>query len=336
MSAFRYEKFKQHHIYWIGFILFSFGMLCSYVSDEKSKGWKKLSNIPEPGRYFTFSFALDGKGYIVGGGIVDKHLKSVCTYDPTKRTWLTQPDFAGGTIYSPCGFVIDSVAYLVGGHDGTQASNKMYAFTTTSGKWVEVGVKSGKGVYDACGFSINGRGYIFGGSFGGPPYSNELWEFTPATKSWSKKAPMPASGRSACRAFVLNNEAYIISGLLYGDLESTTNEVWKYSPEKNEWKQMKNFAGGKRMGGETFSLLGFGYYSSGFSSVHEYNDLWRYDPVNDSWTDVGQYPGKRHWGGYVFTIGDTAFVGGGISSDELDVYRSSSRRCFSDFWCFVP
>ena len=296
------------------------------MSFTSTSDWHSVTSIPE-GRYYSFAFSSEGKGYVVGGSTQEGITGGILIFDTLTGKWSENDDVPWGKLYSPCGFNLGDEIYIVGGQTGATISRKVWVYSIKMRKWSEAGEMPKKGVYDACAFSIDGKGYVFGGSFGGPPYSNQLWEFDPSDKSWTRKASLPSSGRSASRAFVLNGEAYIVGGLTDGNMESTSPEVWKYNPKTNKWIEMNRFSGGKRMAGETFVIGGKAYYCGGFRRERQYSDVWEYNENNDMWSNVALYPGEDHRGGFSFIMGSSVYIGGGIASDG---------RVLKECWIWSP
>ncbi|EAY30963.1 IPT/TIG domain-containing protein [Microscilla marina] len=96
------------------------------------------------------------------------------------------------------------------------------------------------------------------------------------------------------------------------------------------WTQKKDFQGGARITGISFSIgtkgyIGLGRSASGFSSTLD--DLWEYDPANDTWTQKANYPGGKRSAAVSFVIQNIAFVG--LGRDETSTDKN-------DFWQYKP
>jgi hypothetical protein len=117
-------------------------------------------------------------------------------------------------------------------------------------------------------------------------------------QTWQKLNSFSSTGRYT-KAFVINNEGYIVGG---GTAAGATNECWKYIVQKDSWKQMANVPISANYF-NTFSIgsTGYAFYDSA---------LFAYNPTTNSWSRKKglYYSGINFWNCPVFVIGNLAYM----------------------------
>jgi len=93
--------------------------------------WYPKTNMPV-GQNGLAAFAVDGKGYAVGG--IQGDYKDCQEYDPDTNAWTAKTDMPVGQNYLAA-FAIDGKGYAVGGNVGTKKNCQEYVavVTTVSG-----------------------------------------------------------------------------------------------------------------------------------------------------------------------------------------------------------
>jgi N-acetylneuraminic acid mutarotase len=178
------------------------------------------------------------------------------------------------------------------------------------------------------GFSIGGLGYLCGGLDTAEVIHKDLWAYDPQTDAWTQKADLPGSGRRDAISFVINNFAFVGSGMdsISGPTGATLKDFWRYNPTSNSWSAIADFpgAGGEGVYFATgFAVGGKGYLCGGKTGPNLYSSqLWEYKPSNNQWIQRASFPGGVRYQMLSFVVGSKAYVGMGTDQNifKKDVY----------------
>lgn len=216
----------------------STGPLMKYVPQTDS--WTSAPALPAYADYAaTFSTATDG--YVTTGRVAGNILsKKTWEYNGTSGTWIAKADLPGVGRQRAASFSMDGRGYLVGGLsciNCTSTANylaDLWEYNPATNQWTLRAPLPGVGRHSATGFSINGIGYIVGGEIypTGSPYtiySKEVWSYTSTTNQWSQLSDFPGGTLSGAVAFVINNKAYVGTGISAGGSQRT---FWEFDPTK--------------------------------------------------------------------------------------------------------
>lgn len=173
---------------------------------------------------------------------------------------------------------------------------------------------------------------------------NYLSYFTTKTKSfnidknfnlanvWSQVAPFEGGLRSGGISFALKDMGYYGLGKSssYGE-ETYYNDLWKYDPVDDSWKQLADFpsigldmAVSFVIGDTAYVTLGR-YYDI---SINGYNtSTYAYDVTNDTWKKMQSFPEVGRTGSVSFEANGKGYVVGGYK--ERDAYTN-------EVWCYDP
>jgi N-acetylneuraminic acid mutarotase len=196
------------------------GMRDFYEFDPATNQWTRKADIPLFYNYNAVGLTLNDKGYIITGA----YSKQVLEYDPVANRWTRKKDFPGEARSSSAGFVINGKGYIAGGNNGREgALVDFWEYEPMSDTWTRKADMKRVG-YEAIGFSVKGKGYI--GNANGAV--RQLWEYDPATDEWAKKKYFPGTGLRSCVSFVIDDVAYVGTGVTYSNV---SNELWKFEPE---------------------------------------------------------------------------------------------------------
>lgn len=95
--------------------------------------WSEKTPLPSNGRYASFGFAFNNKGYVLGGesnsGIM---LNEFWEYNPISDSWSTLPNYIGGAKNYLSGFVANNSLFVGFGSPGFGVSFNEYGFFNQS------------------------------------------------------------------------------------------------------------------------------------------------------------------------------------------------------------
>jgi hypothetical protein len=154
--------------------------------DPSNDHWTAMASFPGGAREATFSFAINGFGY-VGTGTSDQTgytgLNDFWYYKPSTNSWQQLGNFPGGKRHSSVSFVVTDKAYVgtgIDGYSGGTFYTNFYEFDGPSGTWSLVDSFPGGGRGSSTAFAVGNCGYVFGGAYfpvGSPTFYNDLWSY---------------------------------------------------------------------------------------------------------------------------------------------------------------
>lgn len=191
-----------------------------YEFDPETNKWTRKADIPLLSNNNAVGLTLNGKGYIITGDFS----KQVLEYDPVKDHWTEKKDFPGEERTAAAGFVINGKGYIAGGGPGPlQGFVDLWEYDASVDKWTRKADMKPIG-YEGIGFSVKGKGYVGNTNWA----YKQLWEYDPSKNKWTKKKNFPGIAVSGCVSFVIDDIAYVATGVLSNNVSS---EIWKFEPE---------------------------------------------------------------------------------------------------------
>lgn len=141
---------------------------------------------------------------------------------------------------------------------------------------------------------------------------------------WTVKSELEGVARSGAASFVVNNIAYIGTGL--NSSSERLNDLWAYDPAKNAWTQKASLPGAPRNWGVGFAVGNQGFMGTGTNNEGTYlKDFWAYDVNANTWKQVADFGGTARYGATAFGIGNKGYVATGFDGNYL-----------KDMWSFDP
>ena len=187
--------------------------------------------------------------------------------------------------------------------------------------------------YGAISFMYNGKGY-FGLGGGDAPSNSDIWEYDPANDSWTKFTDFPDGKLSQAAVFVIDNYAYIGSGVTSGSGEQSRSDFWKLDMNTKAWSKIASIPQPlERASG--FAVGGKGYLAGGeyiYSDTYR-NQLLEYDPQADTWTVKLTDANLLHFReGRAAVVGNEAFLFYG-NKNQVAKYTPADNKLeqLSDF-----
>jgi N-acetylneuraminic acid mutarotase len=245
-------------------------------------------------RYGAAAFTVGSKGYVTTGinNVVFAPMKDTWEFDPATNSWAQKADFPGNARFYAVGFALGDVGYVGTGTTGSGTNfNDFYKFVPgaagTPGTWSESSPLKDKRT-NAVAFVIKDSAYVVSGtsnSLTNPRmyvYNaaqdiwTERWQITNATDG-SFDDDYTTIERSGAVAFVINNKAYLATGV--------TN-TWEYDPITGYWTEKTAYDGTSRSGAVGFTVKGKGFVVLGGASTTSFlDDLREFDPTVENSTN---------------------------------------------------
>ena len=166
----------------------SAGFTC-YASNEVynpvDNTWSTAAPLPTA-RGAGVGFAINGKGYVVGGYDGTSVLGTNEEYDPATDTWTTKAPMPTARKRCTC-FVIDSIAYVVGGEDATDTPlGTTESYNPATDTWTTCAAMPTPRA-DLEGFELGGRGHAVCGRDAVSVLATHE-EYDPTTDTWTAKS----------------------------------------------------------------------------------------------------------------------------------------------------
>lgn len=240
--------------------------------------WQQKAEFPGTARHAATGFAIDAKGYIGTGSDGYNKLNDFWEYDSEADTWTQKADFGGSARYSAVGFSINGKGYISTGFDGNYLKD-IWEFDPTAGAngtWTQRVSMSGEKRMGAVAFVYNNKAYVVTGIYSGGTV-NDFNVFDPSQpegQAWTTLRKISnvsddsydddyAIVRSKAVSFIMNNKAYISTGLNGSVLKDT----WEYDFTTDTWTSKTSFEGVARSGASAFSLNSRGFVLLGTTST---------------------------------------------------------------------
>ncbi len=189
----------------------------------------------------------------------------------------------------------------------------------TTGNWVKSAPFKGKPRSGATTFTIGDQ--VFAGlGYNGKEYLSDFFVFDGGI--WKSVAQFPGLLREKAVAFSINNKGYLGLGS-YKNTDGSIvylNDFWEYDSFNDQWKQLKDFSGGKRDGAIGVALEQRGYVGTGWDGINCYNDFWEYSPNTDTWKQISNYPSGGRTGASALAMNGKMMLLGG-RNDQLYFYE---------------
>jgi N-acetylneuraminic acid mutarotase len=329
--------------YIIGFALISFSVIFGVRCGSKGNSttligdWSRSSDFDGDGRSEAIGFTIGDKTYL-GTGTTDRaKYQDLWVFDLTKQFWQQLANLPGVARQSASAFAIGNFGYVASGFDGINYLNDVWKYDITANTWSQKNnfPTNMTARYDAVGFAINGKGYISTGYNGG--WLKDLWQYDPGSDTWTQKASIGGSKRSAATVFMVNNQAYVVSGANNG---SSLNDLWVYDPATDTWTQKRQISNVStdtyddqyttiaRNNAVTFTMNGLIYLASGENGALQ-TDTWEYNPQTDLWTKKTPFEGAARTGAIGFSLSNRGFVvtgrSGSLSFDNMYEFHPNDQ-----------
>ncbi len=150
-----------------------------------------------------------------------------------------------------------------------------------------------------------------------------------AQTNWTQANDFPANTRYAAIDFVVNDEAYLLGGLvLEGTAWTAFNSVWKFDQAKDTWSVVGTYPGAKMFGGVSFvidkiAFVGLGANQNGVQK----KQLYAYNAQSNTWQQKADFPGSTRTFGFAFVAKGKGYIGAGISTGD---------KLLNDVWEYDP
>ncbi|KAA9327168.1 T9SS type A sorting domain-containing protein [Hymenobacter busanensis] len=292
--------------------------------------WQQKAPLPLPGRETAACFALNGKGYLVGGWTSPTQVyNDLWAYDPATNTWAQLADLPVAGRHNAVGLAIGGQGYVGTGRSATNVRQRdWWQYSPATNQWTRKADVPGALRANGFGFAVAGLGYV-GAGYSGNAELVDFYAYDPATDTWTRRADYPGAARTYVGTFTLNDAIGYAVGGYNGFTTASSAETWAFDPATNTWTRRADLPAG-RATPVAWGLNGRGYAGSGLSvnNTTPHADFWTYDPAANTWAAVASLGGGPRGWANGFAVGGRGYLLGG--SGPSDVLPSSN------LWEYVP
>nr|XP_046237207.1 kelch-like protein 33 [Scatophagus argus] len=270
--------------------------LRNHTGIKKAMEWRKLGEMPDPGRYMHEVTVLKGQLYVFGGkkyyGTNDT-LNSVYRYDPLQNSWERLAEMQE----KRCSFsvvVLDGKIYAIGGHCDPDYIESVEQYCPITNSWsfswpldMPLSAHVAK--------VFQGQIFVSGGLSGDYQCLASMFLYHPEAGS-TYLANMAKPRAHHCMEAV-GQSLYVAGGIATDDnmtiVDHLTCEV--YNPVLNSWTAFTSLPV-PHVGAGSAVLEGKFYVLGGYSQ-EDYSDtkmVHRYDPTTQRWENMGKMPGPNN------------------------------------------
>ena len=286
--------------------------------------WSNGANLPfydaEPGDIprgirYPLGFAINGKGYVCGGVLMDSHgvsmgVNNLWEFDAPTQSWTEK---------APCPVVpIEGASFVIGSSAYVLNQGATYQYNQLTNTWTQKASLPADSSTDATAMAINGKGYLGLGSNVHSPTGAALkdwWQYDPVADLWTRKSNFPGGARYNVAGFAVDGKGYVCSG--EKEVKNTIsypNDLWQYDPVSDSWIQKANMPGpGMVAIGLNGTVDGV---DVGFVVVGGPGGCLEYNPAKDVWGRLPDMPGGLRGIFAAFVINRSLCIGGGTGGSS--------------------
>ncbi|MBL7965025.1 MAG: hypothetical protein JNM31_14420 [Flavobacteriales bacterium] len=303
--------------------------LVGMINAQISYQWEQRASFPGPGRWGAITFAINGKGYVVGGHNGTTTLSDAWMYDPSTDTWLQRASIPVGRRLGS-GFTLNGKGFVSCGLSGSSTKhNDLWEYDPVVNSWTQRANFPSTARYGTHGFALGGYGYVGSGNIGtaSGPFANDMWRYDPTLNTWNAAPPLPGPTRYGTTSFTIAAKGYV-----HGGMDATlnfTNDLYEFDPIGGTWTPKPAMPGVGRSYAMVMPFAVDAVVACG-KDQFDYNmyDAYWYQPSTNTWTSIAAYPGQSGWGGASFQLAGRAF--GGLGQQLLPTIS-----VHDDFWELV-
>ncbi len=310
--------------------------------DPATNTWSSRNPMPNTeGRYGAGYFALNGKGYVVGGYRTNSGgpVNDCWEYDPVANTWQTKaalPSGAVGRVWASS-WAINNLGYIAGGNDNgpTTFYKDCYEYNPVANTWTQKSNAPNTFSTASC-FVISNEAYIVNGMRNGSLMPSEAVKFNPVSNTWTAITAPLATARTRFQMANINGKLFVGPGVCgdFNFFNITTwfyqfrRDTWAYNPANDTWAKKDSFPF-ERFSTSMFVIDSNIYVVGGGNPSHvPQNDMWSYNPNGSGWTQKASFTGTARYGGTAHVVNGKAYYGFGITPTG-NVFQN-------DWWEYNP
>lgn len=231
-----------------------------------SNQWIQKNDFPGDNRNGSTTFVINGKGYLALGS----NQKDVWEYSPQTDTWIRKTNFPGIGRSNALSFVLHNKAYIAGGNSAFAPNSltDFWEYDPSNDTWTQKQDLISP-IDQGISFALGNKGYVGLGN-----QSNSIYEYDLTSNQWLLKTTYPGNANASAVAFVINNIAYLGTGL--NATQMGTKDFWQYS--NNSWQPITDFPI-EKSAASAFIINNKAYVGGGF--IHSYGlvyDFWKFTP----------------------------------------------------------
>ncbi len=300
-----------------------------YSYNIKTDKFNQRANLPSPSRTNAVAFAINGRGYSIGGGTLSGgYSASFYEYIPDKNQWKTKIQaplaFSGGigVSYNGKGYIGLGIGFKTSDPLAIDLRPYFYEYNPSDSSWTKnpnflnASDNNVSGRYLSSAAVLGNELHVFGGSLKGQVYFDDIYNYSFTNESWSLKDRDPGQNRSEAFGFYANGKLYAGAG----QRSEGCLDFWQYDLATDIWTQKsnsKNFYYFSQIASIGLNNKGylFGGYNAGDASGESFTDsVYSFDPTTDTWKKLANFPGGKRSTMVVHAYNGKIYAGMGRSN----------------------
>ena len=197
--------------------------------------WTEVAEFEGTPRYNAVSFVIGDIAYVGTGYDGDQYNSDFWEFNAAENTWTEMESYPGDKIESGLAFVINDKGYVCSGRNNDLYNLDFWSYSQSEQAWEKLTPDDDESYYDefklavyrhdAVALTIDNKAYIVGGVSSSGATDNSVYMFDPATQKWDDRTSFEGSARSSAVGFVLDDRAFIGTGL---NGTKTYYDMWEF------------------------------------------------------------------------------------------------------------
>lgn len=265
-------------------------------------------------------FAVNNKGYLLGGDAGGNKTNEFWTFSPSTNSWNPLATYPQQRSRMAVGSTNDVVLAYGGLDNNGNPTDDAYYYTYYNNRWSPINRGSdfepGQ-LSNSIGLSDGSMIYLIGGQTIGqqstsPIITNEVWGFNPDNQMWSILTPLPERQYNSI-GLMVNNKIYAGLGQTStGTYPTSSAKLWSSVDGAYTWQEEGNFIGG-------VVRAAVAHYNSIYV-INDIGRIYKYDINSKNWESKSQLSVNMRDVHCMYTINDIIYIGLGSDSNQLISY----------------
>ncbi len=255
----------------------------AYEYDPVANTWTTLSAFPGPARSFGIGVVNNGIAYLGFGAGFSNYLNDLWSYDATTNTWTELASCGCSGRRHPAMMAVGDKIYVGLGDDASGDRNDFWMYDITLNTWTQIASLPGSARHHPYMFTAAGEAFAGMGHRGSVIFK-DWYKLDATNNTWTQMNDFPGEARVAGTQFSIGDKGFVLSG--DGDDHSfmSTGEMWRYSPDTDEWKSLTPHPGISRWAPGSFVINNEVYFFGGQNrqTFGFPSDLWKFDLTSET------------------------------------------------------
>lgn len=244
-----------------------------YKYDIANDTWIKKDTFPAQPRSYAVGLTYQDKGYVGFGAGEDDYLKDLWEFDAKTQQWTQLADCPAPGRAHPAFCALNDKIYMGLGNNQNGNRDDWWEYNISTDEWLPKAKFPGEVRHHPFYFTIGE--FVYVGLGHGNGIFKDFYRYDSENDSWTRVADIPSYGRVAGTCLSYNGVGFVMAGQNDWHLTPDTNQVWRYIPNTDEWKEGPHIPTGGRWAPGSFIHKNKMYF--GFGEALDFSlakDIW--------------------------------------------------------------